>query len=90
MPKTIINKNRFVCASPSQPAIGLNTNNGGYSRDINMQLIYFTALICNPPKQTNSNKKKRPSPTPIQSLNISQLSQNTSLALPRHKLRCFE
>lgn len=64
MPKTIINKNRFVCASPSQPAIGLNTNNGGYSRDINMQLIYFTALICNPPKQTNSNKKKPSLPNP--------------------------
>lgn len=55
-------------------------NNGSYNGDNNMQLIYFTALICISHKTTNPRSNPRPSPTPIQSLNICQLIQNTSLA----------
>lgn len=56
-------------------------NNGSYSGDNNMQLIYFTALICTSPQNYKPQSNPVPPLPQIQSLNICQLIQNISLAL---------
>lgn len=86
----IINKDKVLCIpAPTDRCLGRKTkpkttnkqNNGSYNGDNNMQLIYFTALICISPKNYKPQSNPHPSPTPIQSLNICQLIQNISLAL---------
>lgn len=59
----IINKDKVLCIpTPTDRCLRRKTNkkqtnkqknNGSYNGDNNMQLIYFTALICISPKTTN-------------------------------------